>query len=276
MTDTAALLVDARNINGEGRTFNWSAVIAGAITAIAVTFFLITLGAGVGLSLGSVPSSSKGTLAFLTLGAIYFLAAQAFGFTIGGYLVGRLIGPEIETAKEEEFRAAAHGMAMWALVVAGSLFLFGLTSTAGALATTSPHIAAQAPAGVSGYWLDVLFRPAVNGPQVGADKAEAGRILAIGMLKSGGSNDSDSGRIAHLVSQDTGISMAAAMARTADVQASMAQDARTAADIARKTTATIGLWTAFALLFGAVVAVASAISARWMDDKISFSLARRR
>ena len=38
----------------------------------------------------------------------------------------------------------------------------------------------------------------------------------------------------------------------------------------------VSLWTAFALLFGAVVAVAAAISSRWMDDKISFSLAPRR
>jgi hypothetical protein len=30
------------------------------------------------------------------------------------------------------------------------------------------------------------------------------------------------------------------------------------------------------LLFGAIVAVASAISARWMDDRITFSLAPRR
>jgi hypothetical protein len=36
------------------------------------------------------------------------------------------------------------------------------------------------------------------------------------------------------------------------------------------------VWTAFALLFGAVVAVAAAISARWMDDRITFSLAPRR
>jgi hypothetical protein len=35
------------------------------------------------------------------------------------------------------------------------------------------------------------------------------------------------------------------------------------------------LWIALALLFGAVVAVAAAISARWEDDKINFSMARR-
>jgi hypothetical protein len=50
---------------------------------------------------------------------------------------------------------------------------------------------------------------------------------------------------------------------------------RAAADNARKAASIISLWTAFALLFGAVVSVAAAISARWMDDRISFSMARR-
>lgn len=66
--------------------------------------------------------------------------------------------------------------------------------------------------------------------------------------------------------------MSAAMERVADSQAQM----RKAADDARKAASMIALWTAFALLFGAIVAVASAISARWMDDRISFSLAPRR
>jgi hypothetical protein len=41
------------------------------------------------------------------------------------------------------------------------------------------------------------------------------------------------------------------------------------------TASIVTLWTAFALLFGAIVAVATAISARWMDDKVSFSFAPR-
>ena len=66
--------------------------------------------------------------------------------------------------------------------------------------------------------------------------------------------------------------MSAAMSRVADVQAQMHEQA----DVARKAASIISLWTAFALLFGAVVAVAAAISSRWMDDKVSFSLAPRR
>jgi hypothetical protein len=180
MTNTTVLSEGTATIVAdEPRHFNWGAVVAGAIAATAVTFFLVTLGSGIGLALVSHSPATS----FLTLGAIYFLASQAFGFTVGGYLVGRLIGPEIETSKEEEFRAAAHGFVMWALVIVASLAVAGLAPGYSSLAMTQ---------GLS-------------------DKAAS----------------------------------------------------------------TVTLWCAFALFFGAVVAVAAAISSRWMDDKISFSLAPR-
>src|ERR1700748_3658110 len=117
MTSTAILTEDATTIvEEEGSRFSWGIAIAGVVAATATTFFLLTLGSGVGLALAS-PAHSKSVGTFLTLGAIYFFASQAFGFAVGGYLVGRLIGPEIESIKEEEFRAAAHGLVMWASVI---------------------------------------------------------------------------------------------------------------------------------------------------------------
>lgn len=122
MTSTTILSEDTATIvsDDQGRSFNWGAVIAGAIAAAAVIFFLSTLGSGIGLAYAA-HDGATGTRSFLTLAAIYFFASQAFGFTIGGYLVGRLIGPEAETTREEEFRSAAHGFVMWSLVVVVSL-----------------------------------------------------------------------------------------------------------------------------------------------------------
>jgi len=37
----------------------------------------------------------------------------------------------------------------------------------------------------------------------------------------------------------------------------------------------ISLWIAFGLLFGAIVSVMAAISARWEDDRITFGWLRR-
>ena len=267
MNTTTVVSDDTAVLVTEERHFHWGAAIAGAIAATATGFFLLTLGSGVGLTLASPGHSAT----FLTLGAIYFFAAQAFAFTVGGYLVGRLIGPEVETTKEEEFRAAAHGFVMWALTIVAGLTLVGLSSAmAGATlyAGSTSRNAATPP----GYWEDMLFRPATNSPGVMADKAEAGRILATDIARADGANDADSATIARMVAADTEIPMSAAMERVTDVQIQMRQDA----DATRKAAGILSLWTAFALLFGAVVAAAAAISSRWMDDRISFSLAPRR
>jgi hypothetical protein len=264
MTGTTILTEDDATILAEaGHRFGWGIAIAGAVAAIATTFFLLTLGSGVGLALAS-PAHAKSAGTFLTLGAIYFLASQAFGFAVGGYLVGRLIGPEVENSAEEEFRAGAHGFVMWALAAVAGLVILGTAATMTGSAGAAPD--AQ---NASNYWVDVMFRPSPNTDQVAADKDEAVRILA---ADGAGANDADTTRLARLVSLDAGVSMSDAMMRVGDAETQM----RKAADNARKAASIAALWTAFALLFGAIVAVASAISARWMDDRITFSLAPRR
>src|ERR1700761_2756755 len=116
-------------VGEEPRRFRWSAVIAGSAVASATAFFLIVLGAGFGLTL--MPRSAGGT--FLTLGAIYVLAAQAFGFAAGGHVAGRLIGPALETRREEEWRAGLHGLVMWAITVVAGLVLLALVAAGGTL-----------------------------------------------------------------------------------------------------------------------------------------------
>ena len=236
--------------------------------------FLLTLGSGIGLALISPLRNPTGSATdFLTLGAIYFVAAQAFGFAVGGYLVGRLIGPEVETTAEEEFRSAAHGFAMWALVIVASVLLVGISSVAAGstiFAGTAGNRNSQTAN--TSYWTDMLFRPAPNTPAVVADKAEAGRILDVQTARAGVPGNDDNARLAGLVSQDAGVSMPDATARVANVQSQIRRDA----DAARRLASAFGLWTAFALLFSAIVAVAAAISARWLDDRVSFSFAPRR
>jgi hypothetical protein len=162
----SATIVDAGNDNGgtDAHRFSWSAAFAGAVLATAVTFFLLALGAGFGLSLVKVQSTTAPT--FLTLGAIYFLAAQAFGFATGGHLAGRLIGPAAETTKEEEFRSAAHGLVVWALGVVSTAVLVAIGgliagNSAMSAAANSQKIESAdtlAPSYV-GYWVDILFTP---------------------------------------------------------------------------------------------------------------------
>ena len=121
----------------------------------------------------------------------------------------------------------------------------------------------------------MMFGPAPNTPQMMAAKGEARRILA--MNAPGQVSDQDTGRLSALVSGEDGISVPAATSRVTDAEARWAS----AAHDARRTATITALWTAIALLFGMIVAVAAAISARWQDDKINFgwkaaALGRRR
>src|SRR5580704_7439395 len=176
---------DTATIVGEesGR-FNWGATIAGAVIATAVTFFLVTLGSGIGLALVSPRTMATGMAAYLTAGAIYFFAAQAFGFVVGAHVTGRLIGPAAENTKEEEFRAGAHGLAVWALAIVAGLAILALTAAAGA------RTAAETRSAPADYWADMLLIP--SGPGVPAnianDKQEAARILALDLAQGAASN----------------------------------------------------------------------------------------
>jgi len=102
---------------------------------------------------------------------------------------------------------------------------------------------------------------------VAADKAEAGRILTVGMANGGTLPSDDRAQLARIVANDTGMGLDPATARVNDVLKRIRDDEIKAAETARKTAAYASLWTALALLFGAVVAVAASISARWEDDK---------
>ena len=344
--DTATIVSD-----GAPPRFSWSAAFAGAFIATAVTLFLLTLGSGVGLSLVTVKqATSGGTVTFLTLGAIYFLAAQAFGFAAGGHVVGRLIGPAVETGREEEIRAGLHGLVAWALAVVATASLVALSvlvagsasangALNGALASTSAVHGDSGASPLTAYWVDTLFRapttsaqaalggrqyaqadtgtmndgapeptmlapestaapiardtprPAATSPvfmdggsnaatasptvaatalrprSLAADKAEAGRILTVGMANGGHLSSEDHTQLAWLVTQDTPLSLGAAQSRVTNVEARIHSDEVAAAETARKTAAYASLWTALALMFGAVIAAAAAISARWEDDK---------
>src|SRR5690348_6761503 len=142
--DTATIVSDEVS----AKRFSWSAAFAGAFVATAVSLLLLTLGSGVGLSLVTVRHATEsGTVTFLTLGAIYFLVAQAFGFAAGGHIVGRMIGPALETDRDEEIRAGTHGLVAWALAVVATATLIALSVVAGTSSTANGVVnAALTPA----------------------------------------------------------------------------------------------------------------------------------
>lgn len=266
--------------------FSWSAVIAGALAAAAVIFLLLFIGSGVGLSLVSVPQANAQTAqSAITLGAIYFFAAQAFGFAVGGYLAGRLMGPVLENEDEELFHATTHGLVVWALGVVATatviaisglaLFSSALNATAIVSSANQMNQREAAMPTTMGYWTDVLFRPAgqsvaPNAESMGGQseaKAEAGRILTVGLPRGEKLSQADHDQLARLVSQTTGAEMSEAARRVDDVQTRIRQDEVAAAEAARKLAKYVSIWLAASLCFGALVAAGAAVSGRWIDDK---------
>jgi hypothetical protein len=296
MSTTTVLNDDiATVVREEVPNFSLGAVIAGAAIAAAVGFFLVSLGAGLGLALTSAHTATlAGAKTFLTLGAIYFMAAQAFGFAVGGHVTGRLMPILVEDNEEENFRADAHGLAVWAMAV-----IFGLMLAAVAAFATGSTAASKASAPAI-YWADKLLTPANTAPSdagmtapvdgsssdnavtnaaamppvtggtltsgtLADAKAEAARLLTVdvGMSSSEPSNVS---RLSRLVVQYAGLPSSAAAQRVRQTEDTMRARAKDAAEAARKAASYLAIWTAISLLFGAVVCIAATVSARWTQD----------
>jgi len=277
---------------------SWSAIIAGALAAASLTLILSALGAGLGLisvSPWSNEGVGAGTLAVSA--GVWLIVIQWLSTAFGGYLTGRLRTRwhGIPTY-EGMFRDTAHGFLAWALatlVVAGLLssavsavISGGASLASGAvqgttqgatIASNSGENSQNGNADVTGYFVDMLFRPAAT--QAGAapapnglagdPRAEATRILARGAF-TGEIPDNDKAFLATLVSQRTGMSPDEARRRVDDVLGRVdqaKQQAKKATDEARKTAATTSMMMALSLLIGAFIGgVAGAVGGRHRDD----------
>jgi hypothetical protein len=289
-------MVEPVAVTGEessGFRFSWGLAFAGGVVATAVTFFLLVLGSGFGLLLISPAKHAGPSLpAFLTGGAIYFFAAQAFGFAVGGHIAGRLLGPQVESRLQEEFRAAAHGLVAWAVTILASLaivVLAGLTALGGGMAV-APLYGAHAPASATlstSYVVDGLFWPDVggaadsaygNGANAAGARAEATRIIQASLMRGEQLSPPDRDRLVYLVASAARLPITQAAERVDRMQSDVQTQTRNAADRARKAASYASLWIAFSLLFGAIVVVFSAISARLEDDRDAWNpfLALRR
>lgn len=262
MTDT---LVVAESPPDVGYRFSWGLAIGGGVIATAVTFFLLTLGAGFGLLLVNPLHGGMSAPAFFTGGAIYFLVAQAFGFAIGGHFAGRLLGPLVETQLQEDIRAGAHALVAWAVAVLAALtvvFLAGLSETGAK--TASLYTPSSQTSEPTDYAVDRLFRSdnGVSEETVGA-RAEAGRIIDADIANGTTFAPGDEDRLVLLTAREAHMNPDAAAKRVSDVQAEI----KAKANDARKIASYASLWIAFSLLFGAIVAVGAAISARIEDDR---------
>ena len=275
MADTVVI---ADSPDNTGYRFSWGLAIAGGVAATAITFFLLSLGSGFGLLLVNPQTHSGPSLpTFLTGGAIYFIAAQAFGFAVGGHLAGRLLGPIVESRAQEEFRAEAHGFIAWAVAVLATIMIVaiaGLTAASTGVTTAALYGASPSKADItpSAYIVDVLFRPAAGGVATNieantAARAEGGRIVDASLASGQTPAGFDRARLIDLVSSQAGIAPKDATARVDREAADVKAQAERAANIARKTASYTALWIALSLVLGAIVSITAAMAAREEDDR---------
>jgi len=109
---------------------SWSAVLAGAAVAAALSVALFALGAGLGLaSVSPWAASGVSMTTFGILTGAWFLAVQLFAPGVGGYLAGRLRTTWTSVHTDEVyFRDTAHGFLVWAVSAVVTVALLGAAS----------------------------------------------------------------------------------------------------------------------------------------------------
>ena len=261
---------------------SWRAVLAGGITSAAVTLLLAALGVGLGLSAIS-PWAGEGVSAttFKVGSGIYLVAVAMLAATVGGYLAGRLRFKWSGVHDHEVyFRDTATGLVVWAFATVLSAAALGGATThilSGAAAGLAPAAATAGNAASGGpvdNMIDRLLRadPAANAAATtspaspnaanNATRAELGRLFAPVLQKGGDLSAPDRAYAAKVVAARTGLSQPDAEARVSQV----IEQAKKAADDARKAAASLALWLTAALLAGALASMLAAVEGGLLRD----------
>lgn len=265
---------------------SWAAILAGAASAAALSYALLILGVGLGLS--SVSPWTYAGIGAGTLGVaaiLWLTLTQVVASGLGGYLTGRLrSGWRTVHTDEVFFRDTAHGFLAWciaSLVVAAFLAsaVAGIVSGGASIASTTgaaigaggAAVAAKAAEGTdTEYWADTILRsnaapsdaatPPAPSSNDGDVRAEVGRIFATS-LSSGTLAPADKQYLGQVVARRAGVDQAEGERRVDAAFNSAKQSieaaktkAKQVADEARKATAGLSLWMFLSLLCGAFTA----------------------
>jgi hypothetical protein len=262
-------------LDAQTSRLSWSAVVAGAITAAALTLLLIAFGAGLGLSAVSPWSGSGISASTFKVGTgIYLLVVAVMASALGGYLAARLRAPwtAIHT-NEVFFRDTAQGLLSWAFATILSATALGaVTSNIVGDATRVLGMGATqvgTQVGAMDLAVDNLLRvdptaaPATAATS-GLDpaRAEIGRLLTASFRDGGDLVSADRSYVTRLVAARTGLSPADAEKRVTEVISEIKQSL----DKSRKAAAQFSLWLAASLLMGAFAASLAAVEGGQLRD----------
>lgn len=239
---------------------SWQSILAGAISAAALSSILLAFGAAIGLSISSVSPTWRDASAALALLSGFFLLLQAvIAFGLGGYLAGRTKASITAVVADVERGDGLHGLLTWGVAVVFGAALAALIVGLGAPAKTplSSGLRSNAAEPLLSYELDRLLRaprrPATL--DLTGAREEAGRILLTTAGHSGLTQD-DRAYLVQMVGSLTALPPADAERRVDDVIAR----SQTAIRNSRRTAVILAFSTAATLLVGSVVAWAAAVA----------------
>lgn len=250
----------AQTMEASFSAVSWSAIIAGALAATAITMILMALGSGIGLA--SMSPWTRGdisprTVTFMT--ALWLVIVQAISAAVGGYMTGRLRTKWVTVhAREVFFRDSAHGFLSWALALVLTMLFLGMAlapaMSGGGQALGSMMDSGMPTNGPLSSSFDALFQSERgNGGGDQTTQAEAMRLLGKGVMQ-GDLTESERARLSQLVAQRTGLSLAEADRRVTDVMA----QGKAAADTARRAGMRLAFFSFVAMLIGALMASSAA------------------
>ncbi|MBY0443994.1 MAG: hypothetical protein K2Q15_02140 [Burkholderiales bacterium] len=256
----------------------WGAVFAGAAVAAALSFILLILGVGLGLSSISPYSYNASPMGLPTIAWLVFMQLAASG--VGGYIAGRLRVKWADVQRDEvHFRDTAHGLLAWALatlvtvaVLAGGAraVLSGAIEAGVSAPSLGTHSQSMGRSDLeqstysSEYFADVMLRSNAAAPVSDSLRAEVGALLRSGVLSEGISPE-DRAYLGQLIAKRSGLGQVDAEHRVDEVYARAVKasvdvraKSKAMAEEARKTAAHSALWMFVALLLGAFIASLSA------------------
>lgn len=254
---------------------SWAAIAAGGVAAASMSAIMVALGAAVGLAMVS-PWEGSGVSAttFKISVGIFLVITAIIANTVGGYIAGRLRTKWMGAHTEEVlFRDTAHGFLSWAfalilgaLVSGGAATMLGSGLLTGASAGASAGGAsASVRSAPTDYYVDTLLRregPAATVSETGNTRQEVQGIFARGFARPEGISAADRSYLAQIVAQRTGRSPQEAEVRVTEA----INNAKVAADEARKFSAAAALWLTIAMLAGAFAASAAALEGGQLRD----------
>jgi hypothetical protein len=241
-----------------GSAASWPAIVAGAVASAALTFVVLSFGAGLGLSVVSPWGNAGVSATTFKIGTGLFLIVIAMlSSSIGGYVAGRLRTKWTAVHSDEVyFRDTAHGFLSWALATVVGLGLLaapasGILGNVASGVSPAASDAASQSGPVAGY-VDALFR-SDNPQQQEQGRGDGARGELTRMLSASKGLDldpADRTYVAKIVASRTGLTQADADTRVTTVL----NQAKADLDNARKAAAQVAFWLTASLVIGAFCA----------------------